>query len=231
MRPSPLPRLLFILGLLAAGAACIPPQGSPAPAPAPPEASPVAERRETPGAALYLPLVLRLPSPTAASSPASVPTPVRLTFCAAPPGGALAIPDGDFEGVTSRLRVDYAGRVVKAAVRLEIAHTWTGDLRVLLRHAGRQARLLERPGRQANPPSGCPQNDVRVVFDDEAAFEAASMCSEIPPAMAGPLRPAEPLSLFAGAPAEGEWALQVSDASRPDRGELTNWCLLLTVQR
>ncbi len=171
------------------------------------------------------------PAPTPSPTATSTPPPVTLNFCAALPQGGLPIPDGDFDGLRSALPVDYAGTLLEVDARLEIAHTWVGDLRAVLSHAGQDVLLMERPGVAHNPPSGCPGNDVRLVLDDAAPAAVQDSCSETPPALNGTLRPVEPLASFAGLPAEGEYLLTISDLSRPDEGTLTAWCLALTILR
>ncbi len=231
----------FLLGILfLALTGCTRSQGSVQPPSLPPalRASPAPPR-------VFLPLAMRFDPPTAtptlaatstptltpSPTPTPTPPPVTLNFCASLPAGGLPIPDGDFDGLQSRLPVDYAGSLVDVDLRLEIAHTWVGDLRAVLSHAGQEVVLMERPGAGVNPPSGCPGNDVRVRLDDDAPAAVQEACNETPPALNGTLRPAEPLAAFAALPAEGDWLLTVSDPSRPDEGTLTAWCLVLTVSR
>ncbi len=232
-RFSPYPLLILLLTLLPA--ACTRPQGAVTP-------PPVFLRETVPPAAAspeaYLPLVMRFepPEPTATlvtPSPAPTPTPepVTLNFCAALPGNALPIPESDFDGVQSTLPVGYAGRVLDLNVRLDIAHTWVGDLEVELSHAGQSVVLLKRPGKRGDLPSGCPGNDIRARFDDDAPVDAAASCSETAPAIAGAVRPIQPLDAFRGAPLSGEWVLTVRDLSEPDSGALTGWCLAVTAGR
>ncbi|GAB4530134.1 MAG: hypothetical protein Fur0018_17190 [Anaerolineales bacterium] len=199
--------------------------------------------RPTQGIDVYLPLVMRpaeptlpptLPPPPTATFtpvPTATSTPVALTFCASLPGGIQPIPDGDFGGLQSPLEVEFQGLLTDVQVQLGVQHTWVGDLTVTLAHRGTSVTLLERPGSAASPPAGCPQNDIQATFTDAAGREADFSCSETPPAIAGDVHPHQPLAAFVGLPAEGEWLLTVSDASRPDEGALTDWCLNMQVSR
>ncbi len=237
--------LVLLGGLLLLLAGCTRSQGAVQPPVLPSPSRPaVLSASPTPPRA-FLPLVMRFDPPTATPTPTATltptltpsptatptPLPVTLNFCAALPQGGLPIPDGDFDGLQSALSVDYAGTLLDVNVRLEIAHTWVGDLRAALSHARQDVLLMERPGAAQNPPSGCPGNDVRVVLDDAAPAAVQDSCSETSPALNGTLRPAEPLASFAGLPADGEYLLTVSDLSRPDEGTLTAWCLALTILR
>jgi len=230
-------RCLLCLPFTLLLAACVRPQGAVTP---PPPSAP--RQWQTPH--VYLPLVVRAARPASAApritpaftwtpSPTAtpVPEPVTLNFCAALPGNALPIPESDFNGIQSTLPVEYSGRVLDLKVRLDIAHTWVGDLEVELSHAGRSVVLLKRPGKSGEAPSGCPGNGIQALFDDQAPVDASAACSETAPAIAGTVRPARPLSAFRGASLDGEWTLTVRDLSEPDRGVLTAWCLAATVER
>ncbi len=230
---SILPCLMLLL------TACVRPQGVVTP---PPALQPVPLWR------VYLPLVRGThrqaaayppPEPSATPVPAATPTPtftptpppVTLNFCASVPGNALSIPDSDFQGVDSTLPVAYDGTLVSLRVQVEISHTWVGDLEATLEHEGQQVLLLQRPGKTSANPSACPNNDVQALFDDDAPVDVAAVCSETAPAIAGTVRPVQPLRTFAGQNIGGDWTLHVRDLSEPDEGTLTAWCLVATVQK
>ncbi len=62
---------------------------------------------------------------------------------------AVAIPDNDPNGVTSTLQGPEGAMVGGITVHVDIAHTYRGDLRVVLEHAGRSATLHDRAGGSA----------------------------------------------------------------------------------
>ncbi|MBX3025797.1 proprotein convertase P-domain-containing protein [bacterium] len=138
----------------------------------------------------------------------------------------LAVPDDDADGVASDLVVADPAAVTTLSVSLRIAHTWVGDLRAVLTHldSGRAVLLLDRPGEPAEPV-GCSADDVDCTLADDAALAAEDQCADTPPALAGRLRPAEPLAAFAGEPLAGTWRLQVADLAPGDSGALQGWCL------
>ena len=145
-------------------------------------------------------------------------------MCAA--AGAAGNPDNDAPGVTSSVALAGAGAVEELAVSLRIAHTWVGDLRVVLTQAesGTAVVLLDRPGEPALPV-GCAGDDVDCTLADAAALAAEDACADEPPAISGPLRPTAPLDAFAGEALAGTWRLTVADLGPRDTGTLQAWCL------
>lgn len=87
------------------------------------------------------------------------------TTDAATPG--LAIPDNTAAGASSTITVAGAGGISSLAVTVDVQHTYRGDLRVELVHAGRTVTLLDR--------QGAGEDDVRQTFSvsDFNAMDAA----------------------------------------------------------
>ncbi len=81
--------------------------------------------------------------------------------------GPMAIPDNEAAGITSTLTVEQAGIVQTASLELDIAHTYVGDLRIVLSHAGIERVLWENAGGMAQ--------DIRQTFvlTDFAGTDAA----------------------------------------------------------
>jgi subtilisin-like proprotein convertase family protein len=137
----------------------------------------------------------------------------------------LAIPDNDLEGVSADIVVDGSLDVDDLNVRLDITHSWVGDLVVRLTHVetGHTAVLVDRPGIPATT-TGCSQPDIAAILDDEAPAAAEDQCS---PGLAidGTYRPNQALSAFDGDNAAGTWRLTVVDGADDDTGSLDAWCL------
>ncbi len=70
-------------------------------------------------------------------------TPTSRTYGATP---AVAIPDNTPAGITSTIAVPDAGTVGAVKVTLDISHTYRGDLKVVLAHAGQTVTLHDKTG-------------------------------------------------------------------------------------
>lgn len=175
---------------------------------------------------------------TVAILPMALPTSV-----ATPPGDApiercssplplLAIPDANTTGIADAILIEGDGRTVASiTVSLAILHSYVGDLEVRLEHveSGRSILLLDRPGLPGiEPDFGCPENNVNVLFDDTAPAAAEDACATTAPAIAGTLRPSQPLTTFIGIPIDGTWRLTTRDLASQNAGALQNWCLRIT---
>ncbi|MEZ4475676.1 MAG: proprotein convertase P-domain-containing protein, partial [bacterium] len=80
------------------------------------------------------------------------------SFAAA--GLPLDIPDNQSAGITSRLSVGDAGRIKTLAVKVDISHTYKGDLLVVLEKGARTVTLHNRAGRSAD--------DIKQTFAVDA---------------------------------------------------------------
>ncbi|MBI4816951.1 MAG: proprotein convertase P-domain-containing protein [Deltaproteobacteria bacterium] len=89
------------------------------------------------------------------------------------------IPDGSSTGVTSGLEVAESFPAEKVVVRVDVAHTYRGDLKVILRHGSKEVTLADHEGGSADDlhleaeVAGLAGADVRgawslVVIDDAA---------------------------------------------------------------
>lgn len=115
---------------------------------------------------------------------------------------AVAIPDNQTAGISSKIRMAAAGSVKRLAVSLDISHTYIGDLLVeLVSPGGATAVLHNRSGAGAD-------NLVQ-------RFDSASLAT---------------LSSLVGQGAEGDWLLRVSDLDGQDTGTLNRWSLDLEVE-
>jgi len=111
-------------------------------------------------------------------------------------------------------------------VRVQIDHSWVGDLIVSLRSpAGTIVTLLSRPGPAG---AGCGDDNMNVTFDDASSVNLQSWCSGTTPWYSGVAQPYQPLSAFNGQSSAGTWTLTVSDNNGQDTGTLVDWELLTT---
>jgi subtilisin-like proprotein convertase family protein len=113
---------------------------------------------------------------------------------------ALAIPDNSPAGVSSTLEFAETAAVAAVKVRVDITHTYVGDLRVTLTApSGASVLLHDRNG-------GSSDNIVRT-------FDASTT-------------PA--LTSLAGQTVHGAWTLRVLDLAAVDVGKLNSWQLEIT---
>jgi lysyl endopeptidase len=108
-----------------------------------------------------------------------------------------AIPDNNATGITSTLNVAATGTIASLRVRVDITHTFKGDLEVSLIGPDNTTVLLH------NLTGGSTDN-VQTVYADLTA-------------------PAQALSAFTGKAINGAWKLKVRDLAAVDTGTLNFW--------
>lgn len=108
-----------------------------------------------------------------------------------------AIPDNNTTGITSTINVAATGTVASLSVRVDITHTYQGDLEVALIGPDNTTVLLH------NRTGGSTDN-IRTVYADLTA-------------------PAQALSAFNGKATNGTWRLRVRDLAAADVGTLVFW--------
>lgn len=114
---------------------------------------------------------------------------------------AVAIPENNSAGLSSFLEVTDKGVIRKIYVRVDIAHPFRGDLRIDLIGPDGTTVNLQQPSLERG-------TDLHATFGLTA-------------------EPAEPLSVFHGRPAQGQWTLVVRDVRSLDRGTLLSWAVLI----
>lgn len=113
----------------------------------------------------------------------------------------ITIPDNDPAGLSSSITIAQSGTVQAVKVRVDIAHTFIGDLRVeLVLPLGQGAVLHNRTG-------GIQHNLV-------ATYDSASTSA---------------LANLIGQPVQGNWVLRVKDLEGRDVGTLNKWSLELSL--
>ena len=111
----------------------------------------------------------------------------------------VSIPDHDPNGIEDRITVTGIGAVSDISVDIDITHTWIGDLHISLTNPeGLEVALHAREGRSAD------NIQRRYTVED-----------------------APDLHGFIGQPADGDWAVSVSDHAGRDIGKLNRWALTL----
>jgi len=148
-------------------------------------------------------------------------------ICSAP---ALAIPDGDANGITTDMVVSEGGALNSMEVQLDISHSYVGDLIITLEHV-ESATTIDIMNRVIGDSGafGCNANNVQTTASDEAVLTFENDCNRGTDNQAYPeaaYRPDQPLSTFAGTPLAGTWRLFVSDNAGFDTGTINEWCLL-----
>jgi len=110
---------------------------------------------------------------------------------------ALAIPDNNTTGITSTINVAATGTVADLRVRVNITHTYKGDLEVSLIGPDNTTVLLHNR-------TGSSTDNIITVYPDLTA-------------------PAQSLSAFTGKAIAGAWKLKVRDLAAADTGTLNSW--------
>jgi subtilisin-like proprotein convertase family protein len=121
--------------------------------------------------------------------------------------------------VQSILSVSDSFSILDVDVRLDITHSFDGDLSVyLIGPDGTRVKLF------AGVYGGSGKNFTGTILDDEAALPITGGTAPF----TGRFRPMEPLSAFDGKNSAGTWKLEITDSSRPNKGTLISWSLDFT---
>ncbi|MCW5753200.1 MAG: S8 family serine peptidase [Phycisphaeraceae bacterium] len=138
-------------------------------------------------------------------------------------GNPLRIPPQGTQGTTSTSLFMGDNRVIRDVnVRLTIAHTFTGDLRIsLISPQGTTVNLVNRRG-------GSGDNFTGTLFDDEATVSIASGAA--PFDRVGGYRPEQSLSVLDGQLSGGSWTLLIQDQVALNSGFLLSWAVDFTLE-
>lgn len=116
----------------------------------------------------------------------------------------LAIPENNTTGLVSLLQIDDPRTIRRASVRLDVAHTARGDLRISLVAPDGTEVVLQNPSTDRTA-------DIHVTYGVDA-------------------QPAQSLDALIGNPARGLWQLRIADVHPLDTGTLLNWSLALQLE-
>lgn len=142
-------------------------------------------------------------------------------------GSAVAIPDGVTSPETGiPIPVTASGAIAQLAVKLEIAHTYAGDVTLRLRHPDgvtivqlASAYVTMSVTAQAADGFGTPgTTPPDMAFSDTGTADLSAYAGASP--IVGVQKPDSPLSAFNGMAASGIWTLLVSDVSSGDTGSV-----------
>ena len=110
-----------------------------------------------------------------------------------------SIPDSMAAGISSTIAIAQSGTVAQIKVRVDIQHTYIGDLMItLISPAGRSTVL--------HPQLGGSTDNLVATYDSAVSGALSSMV---------------------GQPMKGVWTLNVSDRARIDVGKLQSWAIEL----
>ncbi|RLA19607.1 MAG: hypothetical protein DRQ56_05050, partial [Gammaproteobacteria bacterium] len=105
-------------------------------------------------------------------------------------------------------------QVTDIDVRIDLNHTWSSDLDVILIGPDGTEIVL------AQDVCGTANDWDNVTFDDDADTPVAAACTGGSPALVGPVQPEQALAGFNGLLASGTWTLQITDDTGGDGGTL-----------
>ena len=148
-------------------------------------------------------------------------------------GAALAIPDGGpncgapAAPASLPITVAATGNITDLNVRVNITHTWVGDIDATVSRGATSVQIIDNPG--TTVATGCgngADNMPGIILDDEATVPVET--GPFPYVAASSYSPNNPLTAFDGQAAAGTFTLAVTDGGALDTGTLDSWALIMT---
>ncbi|WP_294819924.1 reprolysin-like metallopeptidase [uncultured Flavobacterium sp.] len=130
---------------------------------------------------------------------------------------ATAIPDNNDNLTFSVINVPGSAIIQSVKVGVNITHTYVGDLGLLVARPDESQAILWQQLCGSN-------NDLNVTFSDTGS---AVSCGS---PTTGLITPVQPLSVFEGAQAQGDWLLAFADFGPGDTGTVNSWSLEICSQ-
>lgn len=131
----------------------------------------------------------------------------------------LPIPDGDLvNGASSVINVPINKPIVDVNVKINISHTYDGDLDIYL--IAPDNTIVEL----STDNGGSGDNYIDTIFDDEATTPITSGS----PPFTGTFKPEGQLSTLYGKMSQGDWILRVYDDDSLATGVINNWSIEFT---
>lgn len=122
-----------------------------------------------------------------------------------------------------------SGTLTDLDIYLNIPHTWTGDLELVLEHDGTMTTFVNRPGSPASH-FGCSGDNYDVIVNDEGTDGDIETQCDNHPAIHGNRVGGDPagatLDVFDGHDLSGDWTMTIHDHGGGDVGTLVEWCLI-----
>jgi subtilisin family serine protease/subtilisin-like proprotein convertase family protein len=133
----------------------------------------------------------------------------------------IPVSDPQTQGITtSAFTVSDSRLILDLNVKLDISHTFVGDLIIsLIGPNNREVTLVNRRG-------GNGDDFTATVFDDEASLAITSAAAPYN----GTFRSEESLGAYDGLSAAGLWTLKINDTTGQNFGFLNSWSLQFTFQ-
>ncbi len=130
--------------------------------------------------------------------------------------------------VSKTLNVPANLSISSVSTSMNIAHTYVGDLDVVLTSpAGTALQVFDRPGVPASN-FGCAGDNIVASFADSftnTATDFENTCLGATPAITGNYQPIDPFAGYEGEGSMGTWTLKITDSYDDDGGSLNNWSL------
>lgn len=125
----------------------------------------------------------------------------------------------DNSTITSTIEIAAAGLIRDLDLRLDITHTYVGDLDAfLIAPDGTRIALFDRVG-------GSGDNFSNTRFDDEAAVSINNGTAPF----SGSFRPDQTFAALDNLSITGTWTLEITDNANADVGSLNSWSLIIDV--
>ncbi|MEO1624395.1 MAG: reprolysin-like metallopeptidase [Bacteroidota bacterium] len=136
---------------------------------------------------------------------------------------------------TSNFNLTQDFNILDLNVQLNVRHRNVGDVIAMLKSPSLDTILLmDRPG-VPDSQFGCEEDDIDVVFDDEATLSADELETTCDPfdesAIEGTFQPIEPLSVLRSKAARGLWQLILEDPTEDDGGFVRSWGIEVCFER
>ncbi len=111
----------------------------------------------------------------------------------------------------------------------DVQHTWLGDLNFTLASpAGTRATILSSQWEEGGGLLGSENDFFQTTIDDQASTNLSDGTAPYTGSFNNQHSNNDPLAIFNGENAMGDWALEVTDWFTGDTGVLHEWCLVLT---
>lgn len=129
--------------------------------------------------------------------------------------------DNNPSGSDAILNVNLPGNLgqdyVLDSVRVQISHTYVGDIMgILINPAGDSVVLFDRPG-YVNSGFGCGNDNILATFSNYSNIFAENLCAPAP-AIGGHLKPVDTLEILNNGTISGNWKFNISDWAGGDVG-------------
>ncbi len=144
-----------------------------------------------------------------------------VTVNSSSPPRRIPVAENQTQGTTTDIiTVADTREILDVNVRLDISHTYVGDLQIsLISPQGTEVRLFTRRG-------GAGDNLSVTLFDDEAV---TAISAGVAP-FNGSFRPEDSLGAFDGQRANGNWTIRIVDTTALNSGVLNSWSIDFTFQ-